>query len=258
MAFLSEEDMAIEVNATPRATQGKGASRRLRRHERVPGVLYGAGRPAQNIELDHKELALHLKHEAFQASILTLNLEGEKQQVLLRDIQMHPWRVAVVHVDFQRVAKDKKIHMKVPLHFINADIAPGVKASGGTVNHVLTELEVICLPDDLPSFIEVDLGNLELGHPIHVSDLKLPQGVVSTQLRAGDNAVVASVAVPKAEVEPEVEAAAAAGAEVTAEGAPAAAPGAAAPAGEAKEGEKKPDESEGGKEKDRGRDRGKK
>ena len=247
--------MAIEVNATPRATQGKGASRRLRRHERVPGVLYGGGRPAQNIEMDHKELALHLKHEAFQASILTLNVGGEKQQVLLRDIQMHPWRAAVVHVDFQRVAKDKKIHMKVPLHFINADIAPGVKASGGTVNHVLTELEVICLPDDLPSFIEVDLGNLELGHPIHIADLKLPQGVVSTQLRAGDNSVVASVAVPKAEVEPEVEAAAAAAAEVTAEGA-AAAPGAAAPAGEAKEGEKKPDERDGGKE--RGRDRDKK
>jgi len=250
--------MAIEVNATPRATQGKGASRRLRRHERVPGVLYGAGRPAQNIEVDHRELTLHLKHEAFHASILTLNLEGEKQQVLLRDIQMHPWRAAVVHVDFQRVAKDKKIHVKVPLHFINADIAPGVKASGGTVNHVLTELEVICLPDDLPTFIEVDLGNLELGHPVHLSDLKLPQGVVSPQLRAGDNAVVASVAVPKAEVEPEVEAAAAAAVgEVTAEGAAAAAPGAATPAGETKEGEKKPDEREGGKERG-GRDRDKK
>jgi len=248
--------MAIEVNATPRATQGKGASRRLRRHERVPGVLYGGGRPAQNIEVDHKELTLHLKHEAFHASILTLSLEGEKQQVLLRDIQMHPWRAAVVHVDFQRVAKDKKIHMKVPLHFINAEMAPGVKASGGTVNHVLTELEVICLPDDLPSFIEVDLGNLELGHPIHLSDLKLPQGVVSPQLRAGDNAVVASVAVPKAEVEPEVEAAAAAATEVTAEGAAAAVPGAAAPGGETKEAEKKPEE--GGKERDRGRDRDKK
>jgi len=250
--------MAIEVNATPRATQGKGASRRLRRHERVPGVLYGGGRPAQSIEVDHKELTLHLKHEAFQASILTLNLEGERQQVLLRDIQMHPWRAAVVHVDFQRVAKDKKIHMKVPLHFINADIAPGVKASGGTVNHVLTELEVICLPDDLPSFVEVDLANLELGHPIHLSDLKLPAGVVSTQLRAGDDAVVASVAVVKVEVEPEVEAAAAAVGEVTAEGAPAAAPGAAAPAGETKEAEKKPEEREGGKERDRGRDRDKK
>ncbi|HTS54244.1 MAG TPA: 50S ribosomal protein L25/general stress protein Ctc [Burkholderiales bacterium] len=242
----------MEVNATPRATQGRGASRRLRRQERVPGILYGGGRPVQNIELDHKELALHLKHEAFQASILTLNLEGEKQQVLLRDLQMHPWRAAVVHVDFQRVAKDKKIHMKVPLHFVNADLAPGVKTAGGTVNHVLTELDVICLPDDLPNYIEVDLANLELGHPIHLADLKLPPGVLSTQLRGGDNAVVASVAVPKAEVEPEVEVAAAA---VPTEAGAAAAP-TAVPGTEAKEPEKKPGERD--KEKDRDRDRDKK
>jgi large subunit ribosomal protein L25 len=230
--------MAIEVNATPRATQGKGASRRLRHQERVPGILYGGGRPAQNIELDHKELALHLKHEAFHASILSLNLEGEKQEVLLRDIQMHPWRAAVMHVDFQRVAKDKKIHMRVPLHFINAEMSPGVKASGGTINHVMTEMDVICLPDDLPNYIEVDLSSLELGHSIHISALKLPSGVVSTQLRAGDDAVVATVVVPKAEVEPEVEAAAAA------EAAAVAAP-AGEPAVEAKEAEKKPGDKEG-------------
>jgi large subunit ribosomal protein L25 len=241
--------MAIEVNATPRATQGKGASRRLRRQERVPGILYGGGRPVQNIELDHKELALHLKHETFLASILTLNLEGEKQQVLLRDIQMHPWRAAVVHVDFQRVAKDKKIHMKVPLHFINADIAPGVKTSGGTINHVMTELDIICLPDDLPNYIEVDLANLELGHSIHLADLKLPQGVLSTQLRGGDNAVVANVAVPKAEVEPEVEVVAAA-----AEAALAAAPEV-APATETEEPEKKPGERDKHKDKDKDKER---
>ena len=240
--------MAIEVNATPRATQGKGASRRLRHQERVPGILYGGGRPAQNIELNHKELSLHLKHEAFHASILTLNLEGEKQQVLLRDIQMHPWRAAVMHVDFQRVAKDKKIHMRVPLHFINADLSPGVKASGGTINHVMTELDVICLPDDLPNFIEVDLSNLELGHSIHISDLKLPTGVVSTQLRGGDDAVVATVVVPKAEVEPEVEAVVAADAAAAA--APAAEPGA-----DAKEGEKKPGDRES---KDKEKDKDKK
>ena len=235
--------MAIEVNATPRATQGKGASRRLRHQERVPGILYGGGRPAQNIEVNHKELSLHLKHEAFHASILTLNLEGEKQQVLLRDIQMHPWRAAVLHVDFQRVAKDKKIHMRVPLHFINADLSPGVKASGGTINHVMAELDVMCLPDDLPNYIEVDLSNLELGHSIHISNLQLPQGVVSTQLRGGDDAVVATVVVPKVEVEPEVEAVAAADA------AAAAAP-AGEPSAEAKEGEKKPGDREG-KEKDK-------
>ena len=239
--------MAIEVNATPRATQGKGASRRLRHQERVPGILYGGGRPAQNIEVNHKELSLHLKHEAFHASILTLNLEGEKQQVLLRDIQMHPWRAAVLHVDFQRVAKDKKIHMRVPLHFINADLSPGVKASGGTINHVMAELDVMCLPDDLPNYIEVDLSNLELGHSIHISNLQLPQGVVSTQLRGGDDAVVATVVVPKVEVEPEVEAVAAADA------AAAAAP-AGEPSAEAKEGEKKPGEREG-KEKDKDKDK---
>jgi large subunit ribosomal protein L25 len=239
--------MAIEVNATPRATQGKGASRRLRHQERVPGILYGGGRPAQNIEVNHKELSLHLKHEAFHASILTLNLEGEKQQVLLRDIQMHPWRAAVLHVDFQRVAKDKKIHMRVPLHFINADLSPGVKASGGTINHVMTELDVMCLPDDLPNYIEVDLSNLELGHSIHISNLQLPQGVVSTQLRGGDDAVVATVVVPKAEVEPEVEAVAAADAA-------AAAVPAGEPSAEAKEGEKKPGDREG-KEKDKDKDK---
>ena len=239
--------MAIEVNATPRATQGKGASRRLRHQERVPGILYGGGRPAQNIEVNHKELSLHLKHEAFHASILTLNLEGEKQQVLLRDIQMHPWRAAVLHVDFQRVAKDKKIHMRVPLHFINADLSPGVKASGGTINHVMTELDVMCLPHDLPNYIEVDLSNLELGHSIHISNLQLPQGVVSTQLRGGDDAVVATVVVPKAEVEPEVEAVAAADAA-------AAAVPAGEPSAEAKEGEKKPGDREG-KEKDKDKDK---
>jgi large subunit ribosomal protein L25 len=236
--------MAIEVNATPRDAQGKGASRRLRHQERVPGILYGGGRPAQPIELDHKELALHLKHEAFHASILSLNLAGEKQQVLLRDIQMHPWRAAVLHVDFQRVAKDKKIHVKVPLHFINAEMSPGVKASGGTINHVMTELDVIVLPDDLPNYIEVDLSNLELGHSIHIADLKLPPGVVSTQLRGGDDAVVATVVVPKAEVEPEVEVAAAADAAAVAGAAPA------EPAAETKEGEKKPGDREG-KDKDK-------
>ena len=238
--------MAIEVNATPRATQGKGASRRLRHEERVPGVLYGAGRPTQNIALDQKELSLHLKHEAFHASILTLNLEGEKQQVLLRDIQMHPWRSAVLHVDFQRVAKDRKIHMKVPLHFINADLSPGVKTSGGTINHVMTELDILCLPDDLPNYIEVDLSNLELGHSIHISDLKLPPGVVSTQLRAGYDAVVATVVVPKVDVEPEVEAAA-----VATEAAVGAAVPGAEPAVETKEPEKKPGDRERDRDKDR-------
>ena len=200
--------MAIEVTATPRGVQGRGASRRLRHSGRVPAVLYGADKAPQNIELDHNELAQHLKHESFHASILSLSVEGEKHQVLLRDVQMHPWRAQVLHVDFQRVARDRKIHMKVPLHFLNQEIAPGVKTGGGAVNHVLSEIDVSCLPDDLPEFIEVDLSNLQLGHSIHLSELTLPKGVESTQLRGGDDAVVVTIVVPRVEVEPEVEAAA--------------------------------------------------
>lgn len=191
--------MAIEISATPRTTQGKGASRRLRHAGRVPGVLYGAGRPAEAIELDHKDLAFKLKQEAFHASILTLELGSQKQQVLLRDYQMHPWRPQVMHVDFQRVAKDQKIHMKVPLHFINAEIAPGVKVGGGSVNHVISELDVVCLPDDLPEYVEVDLANLQIGHSIRLSELTLPKGVESSQLRGGDDAVVVTIPVPRAE-----------------------------------------------------------
>jgi large subunit ribosomal protein L25 len=201
--------MAIEVNATPRAAQGKGASRRLRHTGRVPGVLYGAGQPAEAIELDHKDLALKLKQEAFHASILSLSLGSQKQQVLLRDYQMHPWRLQVLHVDFQRVAKDQKIHMRVPLHFVNAEIAPGVKVGSGSVNHVMSELDVVCLPDDLPEYVEVDLSNLQMGHSIRLSELKLPKGVESSQLRGWDDAVVVTIPVPRAEAPVEEEAAAA-------------------------------------------------
>jgi large subunit ribosomal protein L25 len=235
--------MAIEVTATPRSTQGRGASRRLRHTAKVPGILYGAGQPALNIEVDHKELAQHLKHEAFHASILTLNLDGASMQVLLRDYQMHPWRQQVMHVDFQRVAKDRKIHMKVPLHFVNAEHAPGVKTSGGSVNHVLTELDVSCLPDDLPAHIEVDLTNLQMGHSIRLSELTLPKGVESVQLRGGDDAVVATIPVPKAE--PVVEEVAAPVTTAAAAPAPEAAAAAAPEAG--KEEKKK----EGDKEKKR-------
>ena len=204
--------MAIEVSATSRATQGKGASRRLRHTGRVPGVLYGGGQAAEAIELDHKELLLKLKQEAFHASILTLTMGPQKLQVLLRDYQMHPWRPEVLHVDFQRVAKDQKIHMKVPLHFINQELAPGVKLGGGSINHVMTELDIVCLPDDLPEYVTVDLSNLQIGHSIRLSELSFPKGVESTQLRGGDDAVVVTIPVPRAEVPTEEEAAAAAAA----------------------------------------------
>lgn len=227
--------MAIEVNATKRDTQGRGASRRLRRAGQVPGIVYGAGKDAEPILVNHQELSLALRKEAFHASILTLNLDGQKQQVLLRDYQVHPWRDLVWHVDFQRIAKDRKIHMKVPLHFINAEVAPGVKTGGGSVQHIMSELEVVCLPDDLPEFVDVDLSSLQLGHSVHLSELKLPKGVESVQLRSGEDAVVASIPVPRAEVAVEEEAAAAAAAAAAAPAA-GAAPAPAAPAA----GEKKP------------------
>src|SRR4051794_18643654 len=169
--------MAIEIQARKREAQGTGASRRLRRTGKVPGIVYGGEKDAVTIELDHKDLFFNLKNERFHASILTLDVAGDKQQVLLRAVNMHPYKMQVQHVDFQRVSKDKKIHMKVPLHFTNAESSPGVKEQGGVVNHVINELDIVCFPDDLPEFVEVDLATLTVGHSLHVNDLKLPKGV---------------------------------------------------------------------------------
>jgi large subunit ribosomal protein L25 len=200
--------MKIEVTAQKRELQGTGASRRLRRVGKVPGIVYGGDRGPVNIELDHKDLYHNLSREAFHASILTLNLDGQAEQVLLRAFNMHPFKARVQHVDFQRVSKDKKIHMKVPLHFINADVSPGVKEQGGVANHVLNDLDITCLPDDLPEFIEVDLGNLMVGNSIHVRDLALPKGVEPV-LHRSENPVVATVILPALVTEEEEVAAAA-------------------------------------------------
>jgi large subunit ribosomal protein L25 len=234
----------IEVTANPRSVQGTGASRRLRREGKVPGILYGADKPAQAIELDHNSLYLQMRQEAFHASILTMSLQGGKDRVLLRNVQMHPWKPQVLHVDFQRVSANQKIHMRVPLHFKNADIAPGVKVGGGIVAHVMSDIDISCLPDDLPEFIEVDLANLQLGNSIHLAELTFPKGVESVQLLRGDNAVVATVQIPKVIEEEEPAPAAVPGVEgeaVPAEGAAAPAPGAApaAAAPPAEEGRKK-------------------
>jgi len=188
--------MKIAIKAEPRSVQGTGASRRLRRESKVPGVLYGAGKDALPIEVDHKDLWFKLKMEAFHASILDLEVAGEKSQVLLRDYQMHPFRPLILHIDFQRVAADKKIHMKVPLHFVNADISPGVKLTGGLVQHVLNELEVSCLPKDLPEFIEVDLSQLQAGHSLHLSGVSLPAGVEAL-VPKGEDPTVATIVIPK-------------------------------------------------------------
>ena len=188
--------MKIAIRAEPRSVQGTGASRRLRRESKVPGVVYGAGKDATSIEVDHKELWFKLKMEAFHASILDLELGGETSPVLLRDYQMHPFRPIILHVDFQRVAADKKIHMKVPLHFVNAEISPGVKVAGGLVQHVMNELDIACLPKDLPEFIEVDLSNLQAGHSLHLSAVKLPAGV-EAMVPKDEDPTVATVVIPK-------------------------------------------------------------
>jgi large subunit ribosomal protein L25 len=199
--------MKIEINARKRMAQGTGASRRLRRSGNVPGIVYGGKGEAVTIELNHKELYQHLTNEKFHASILSLKLDGKAEDVLLRAFNMHPWKGHVQHIDFQRVSKDKKIHMKVPLHFVNAEVSPGVKEQGGIPNHVLNELDVTCLPDDLPSFIEVDMGHLTIGHSIHVGELKLPKGVEAV-LHKGENPVVATVIQPVLITEEEETAAA--------------------------------------------------
>jgi large subunit ribosomal protein L25 len=186
--------MAIEINAVKRDVKGTGASRRLRHAGAVPGVVYGAGKDAVTLELNAKELFLQFRHEAFHASVLTLILDGKKESVLLRDFQMHPVRNNIQHIDFQRVSATEKIHVKVPFHFINADVAPGVKLGGGIVAHVQTEADVSCLAKDLPEFIEIDVSNLEIGHSIHLSQIKLPKGVEFVQLAHGDDAAVASIA----------------------------------------------------------------
>jgi large subunit ribosomal protein L25 len=190
--------MKIEIAATKRSAQGTGASRRLRRASRVPGILYGGKTVAQPIELDHNEIFHKLRQEAFHASILTVVLDGVAEQALLRDVQMHAWKPEVLHIDFQRVAADQKIHMKVPLHFVNADIAPGVKTSGGNVSHIMNEIEVACLPHLLPEFIEVDLANLQSGHSLHVSDLKVAAGIDFVVTHKGDNPPVATIVLPRA------------------------------------------------------------
>ena len=212
--------MSFEVNANTRNLQGTGASRRLRLAGKVPAIVYGADKPAANIELDHNSIVQQMRKEAFHASILSLNLDGAKEQVLLRDVQVHPWKKLILHIDFQRVNPNQKIHMKVPLHFKNAELSPGVKLSGGNVTHILNDAEVSCLPKDLPEFIEVDLSEMTAGHSMHLSEVKLPQGVEFVSMTHGIDQAIAACVIPRGMGEDEPAAAAAA---------PAAAPAAAAP-----------------------------
>lgn len=188
--------MQFELNAETRALQGSGASRRLRRADKVPGIVYGGSAAPELIALDHNELLLALRKEAFHSSLITIKQGKEQQTVLLRDVQMHAYKPLVLHVDFQRVQATQALRQKVPLHFINAEIAPGVKVGGGAVLHALTEVEITCLPKDLPAFIEVDLKALNVGQSLHVAQLTFPQGVKPV-LHGGEDPMVVSISVVK-------------------------------------------------------------
>ena len=203
--------MNFEFTAFARTQEGRGASRRMRRAGKAPGIVYGGSAAPQPIELDHNALFHALRNEAFHASILTMKLDGAATRVLLRDVQMHPFRNEILHVDFQRVDENRRIHMKVPLHFANEELSPAVKLSGALVSHVLNELDIACLPKDLPEFIEVDLANLTVGQSLHASGLKLPAGVTLVSHGKLDP-VVATAVMPRAHVEAEEAAAAEAGA----------------------------------------------
>ena len=186
----------MKVVAFERSQQGTGASRRLRNSGKTPGIVYGAGADTQLIELDHNALWHALKKEVFHSSILDLEVAGKSQQVLLRDVQYHPFRQIVAHVDFQRVDAKKKLHTKVPLHFMNQETNPAVKLSSAVISHVINELEIECLPSALPEFIEVDLAKLEAGQSVHAKDIPLPAGVALVAHVDAENPVVAAATIP--------------------------------------------------------------
>jgi len=179
--------------AFERAKQGTGASRRLRITGRTPGIVYGGSAEPLTIELDHNALWHALKKEAFHASVLDMELNGSVNKVLLRNVQMHPFKQLILHIDFQRVDATTKLHMKVPLHFSGDENSPAVKTDGCIANHVMTEIEVLCLPSDLPEFIAVDLSGLKKGASLHLADITLPKGVSAVSHGGNKNPVLVSV-----------------------------------------------------------------
>lgn len=194
----------MKVIAFARKEQGTGASRRLRIAGQTPGIIYGGAAAPVAITLDHNALYHALKKEAFHSSILDMDVDGTVEKVLLRDFQVHAFKQLVLHADFQRVDPNKKIHVKVPLHFVNAEVSPAVKLNAAVISHVLVDLDVSCLPADLPEFIEVDLSTVVAGQSVHVSSLKFPKGV--TPVVHGDDATVAIAVVPAGATSAEAEA----------------------------------------------------
>jgi large subunit ribosomal protein L25 len=238
--------VSFTFGADPREMQGKGASRRLRHTGKVPAILYGGPLGPQAIVLDQQNLLTMIESEKFYSSIVRINVGGKTQEAIIKDVQMHPARHSVVHVDLQRVVENEKIRLRLPIHFKGEAASPGVKSQGGIVSHMRADVEVTCLPNDLPEFLELDLSGMNLNDTLFLSDIPLPQGVLIPELGHGRNAPVVSIHSPRA-AEPEpvaAEAAAAATAVPGAEGAPAAAAGAAPAAAEGKGEGKKDDKKE--------------
>lgn len=220
--------LKFELEATVRQKAGRGASRRLRVADRVPAILYGAGEKPVSIELDHNKTKMALAHEAFYSKILTLKLDGKNEKVILKDLQRHPAKPRILHLDFLRVRSDQKLNMNVPLHFVGEENAPGLK-EGGIFSHLVSDVEVSCFPDNLPEYLEVDVSQMNLNDTLHLTDLHLPKGVELTAFSHGGdadehNVSVISIHLPRAVVEetvaPAVEETASTGA--TEEGAAAA------------------------------------
>ena len=191
----------MKVVAYERSVQGTGASRRLRNSGKTPGIIYGGTEAPQAVELDHNALFHALRKEVFHSSILDIEVGGKVQKALLRDYQMHPFKPLVLHIDFQRVDATQKIHMKVPLHFTGEEVAPAVKTGGGVINHISNEIEILCLPADLPEFIAVDLSKIEVGTSIHAKDIALPKGVTLNLHTEQENPVLAVARVPAVKAE---------------------------------------------------------
>jgi len=195
---MSTED--FKLDAVVRDDQGKGASRRLRREDnQIPAIVYGGKKKPEMISLEYKELIKHLEHEAFYSHVIELSVDGKAQDVILKDLQRHPAKPVIYHADFMRVSKTQKLRMNVPIHFLNEESSTGVKMQGGIVTRNMTEVEVSCLPGDLPEYIEIDMAEVELGQIVHISDMNMPKGVESVALAHGSDhdLAVATIIKPK-------------------------------------------------------------
>ena len=194
------------VHAETRSVQGTGASRRLRRTGKVPAILYGGDAEPVQLSVDHNEMVRHLEHEAFFSHILSIEVDGKTENAVLKDLQRHPSKAQILHADFMRVVAGQSMRMTVPLHFVGEDKSPGIKNNGGVLDRLRNELEIECLPRNLPEYIEVDVSGLDVNESIHLEELTLPEGVTSVAQAHGENWTVVAVHVPRAAVETDEEA----------------------------------------------------